>query len=221
MDEASVSIRGFGALGLALLVHRNGDEELRGRVATHLRRRLARGRLQTDLEGATVTALGLLADRESTPLVRKVFEEEGEPHRRGHAALALGLMGDRESLPSLRRALEENRDPWVRREVALALGLLRDSDSVRTLVEMVRSGRTEYARANAALALGRTGGPTASRGMIELLGRKSASGPTRGMAAIALGYLLDRRPISRVAEVAEDLDYTNPLGVLRELLTIL
>jgi HEAT repeat protein len=221
LDDANASIRGFAALGLALLVHRNGDDELRIRVATQLRRRLARGRLAADLKGAVMIALGILGDPESRPLVLGEFAGRGSPRLRGHAALALGLLRARDARERLREALRTERDPWVQREVALALGLLGDSGSARDLAELVRSGRSEYVRANAALALGRIAGPTAARAMIELLGDRRASGPTRGLAAVALGHLLDPRTIPALARVAEDFDYMLPLDVFHELLSIL
>jgi HEAT repeat protein len=221
MDDSNASLRGFAAIGLALLVHRNGDAGLRTRVSDHLRDRLDRKRLSADVKGAVMVALSILGDMKAKPLLLREFTGRGSPQVRGHAAVALGILRSREALPHLRDALEGERDPWVQREVALALGLLGDSESVSRLSNLVKTGRSEYVKANAALALGRIASPTASRAMIGLLGEKLASGPARGMAAIALGNLLDRRTMPALARVAEDLDYMLPLGAFHELLSIL
>jgi HEAT repeat protein len=215
------SQKGFAILGAAVLARSTEDAALKERVASGLRSRLARGKLSQDLKGAAAAALGIIGDRASLPLLSKIVTGRGDPALRGHAAVALGMIGDREALPALRKALDRKGDPRLLREVALALGLLGDSESVRTLVELVREGKTEWVRGNAALGLGRIGGPVAAAAMTELLANSRASGPTRAMAAVALGHLLDEREMPVLAALVEDLDYLLPVPVIQEVLTIL
>jgi HEAT repeat protein len=215
------SHRGFALLALGVLARECGDDALSEKVGAFLRRGLVKGRLSQDLEGAVVTALGVMRDRASVPVLLAKLEDDGNPELRGQVAIALAMIGDREALPTLREALDPKGPSELLRSVSLALGLLGDSESTRRLVNLVRHARSEWVRGNAALALGRIGGPEAARAMIAVLSDERSSAPTRGMGAVALGHMLDAREVPALVVLVEDLDYLLPLESIRELLTIL
>jgi HEAT repeat protein len=216
-----VNQKGLAILAAAIAARTGGDDAVIERVASSYRSRLASGKISHDLRGAAAVSLGILKDRKAVPVLEKILGKRGDPEMRGHVAVALGMIGDREAVPALRAALDAKGDPRLLREVALALGLLGDSESLRDLERLVRRGKTEWIRANASLGLARIGGPIAARAMIDLLADERGSGPSRGMAAVALGHLLDERPLPALAELIEDLDFTLPIEAIQELLTIL
>jgi HEAT repeat protein len=220
-SASDVAQKGFAIMGAAILARETEDAALKERIASNLRSRLSRKKFSHELRGAAAAALGIIGDRASVPLLSKIVTKNGDPVLRGYAAVALGMIGDRDALPALRSALSRKGDPRLLREVALALGLLGDSESIRTLIELVRDGKTEWVRGNAALGLGRIGGPVAGSAMAELLADRKASGPTRAMAAVSLGHLLDMREMPVLAILVQDMDYMMPLPVIQEVLTIL
>jgi HEAT repeat protein len=221
VDHPNASLRGFGAMGLALLGRRNDSEPLRNRIVDFLRPRLSRRGGSAETRGAIAVALGVLGDLPSRPWLLRLVERGGDPRLRGHAAMALALLRAGEARPLLREVLEESNDPWLLQEVALAVGLLGDQEAVTRLSTLVRRGPSEATQVNAALALGRIGNTAALRAIVEMVSSEDLSAPARGMAAVSLGMVLDDRTLPALFVVAEDFDYMLPLASFWELLSIL
>jgi HEAT repeat protein len=221
LDDPRIDLRGFAAIGLGILGRECDDEALREKVATFLRRAIESRRLSGDRRASIAVALGILKDRESVGAIGRIVVSKDTAELRGHAAVALGMIGDRAALPVIRQALDGERDPALLRDLALAAGLLGDSEAIRMLVDLLKSNKSQYQRGNIALALGRVGGPTAANAMVTLLESERSFRRTRAMAAVALGHLLDDRPMPALFTIVEDFDYRLRCEAFVELIRIL
>ena len=209
--------RPFAALGLGLLARRTHDAE----VAKLLLRGLEETG-NTDVRGALSIACGLAGDLGAAPALRRLAGERGDPEMRAQAAMALGLVGDRDgAAPVLRSMLKDAPSPAMQREAAFALGLLGDRDAVKILLGLVADGTSVYVQGSAAVALGRIGSGESCGALVGMLNDKSRPGISRGMAAVALGLLLDRTEGRALASVGADLDWYALTPTVREILDIL
>ncbi len=209
--------RPFAALGLGLLARRGHDPEISALLRKELEQRAG-----PELRGALCIAAGLAGDLEAAPILRKLAGEQGDPEVRAQAAMALGLVGDRDGGPSVLRALlRDAPSPAVQREAAYALGMLGDREAVKVLLDLVVNGAGVYVQGSAAVALGRIGGQESSAALVAMLRDKDKPGIARGMAAVALGLLLDRTDGRALASVGADLDWYLLTPTAREILDIL
>jgi len=175
-----------------------------------------------ELRGALCIAAGLAGDLDAAVVLRKIASEQGDPEVRAQAAMGLGLLGDRDGAPPVLRALlKDSPSPAVQREAAFALGMLGDRDAEKILLDLVVNGQGVYVQGSAAVALGRIGGQESSAALVSMLKNKDKPGISRGMAAVALGLLLDRTDGRAIASVGADLDWYLLTPTAREILDIL
>jgi HEAT repeat protein len=209
--------RPFAAVGLGLVARRSRDAE----TAKFLRRELE-SRAGAEIRGALCVAVGLAGDLDAAPLLRKIAGEQGDPEVRAQAAMALGLVGDKDGAPPvLRSLLADAPSPSCQREAAFALGMLGDRDAEKILIGLVLDGSSVYVQGSAAVALGRIGGRESSAALTAMLKDKKTPGIARGMAAVALGLLLDRTDGRALAGVGADLDWRLLTPTAREILDVL
>lgn len=202
--EETGTLRSFGALGLAILAREHGATD----VAPYLRAGLDDA-VDPSLQGAFVTALGIVGDAASRERLVGILRSAGEPALRGHAAVALGMMNARDVRPEIRALVRErNVDPELQRELAIALGLMGDREAVRILTEALRRAGNDFIRGSITLALGHVGDASAVEVLAAMaLDRKGTVDATRSQAVAALGLLGEDEPIPVLRAISIDNNY--------------
>jgi len=190
-EDADGDVRSFAALGLGLAGDAGAVPFLQDTLLQSLR---AVGREHRELQVALVTALGLLKDPASAPLLQRVIlsAEVRDERLRAHAASALGRLGDVAVVPPLLASLAAAKDPAVRRAVVIALGSFPVEPVTVRLEEVLRRDSDAAVRGLAAVSLARTAGEKAVAVLAEHTAVRHPRS-VRGFAALALGLTGDRR----------------------------
>lgn len=144
------SDRAACALALGLAGHRKAAPAIRAELQRGNRIFVARA----------VTALGLLDDEASIPLVREILRTSKDPGVQREGTMALALLRRAAAIPDLLAVLENARTTFVRGAVAEAIGLVGNESAVEPLLRIARDrNRQGEERAMALAALGRIGDP--------------------------------------------------------------
>jgi HEAT repeat protein len=117
---------------------------------------------------------------------------------RREAALALTLLADVESTVALTRALSDEEP--VRRAATLALGRIEAAEATTALLNVLESDATAWREAAVALSRHHHD-PTVTERLTQLLSNRETDEHVRRGAALALGALLAKEPLSMEAPV--------------------
>ena len=185
----SQNVRAHAALALGILSKRLEPELAWAQT-------LQRAFLATknDVErGSIATALGLMEDQGSMPLLLDAFQRTNDEALKGHLAIALAGLGGSSARGTLRRALEDSlRRPVALRQIATALGLAGDTQAAPALIRNLKEARTTATRAALASALAWVADVRAIGPLLELLEEPEVTSEARAFAAVALGILAER-----------------------------
>jgi len=217
--------RPFAALALGLL----------GRAAPRSRQELA-GLIRPELArlkgdklnlGALAIALGMLEDRDSIRLLRRIVAEKGlRPWLRGCAATSVAMIGSRTARVPVLSALREREDRDLRTATATAAGMLGDPRGAEHLIGVLAHPKSsQFCIGSATLALGPLGDRRAVDPMLAILeaGKTEGMYPdlTRALVVVALGQMADRRPLRVLFRLSRDINYRASVPALDEILCIL
>ncbi len=184
-SDADPAVRTAALLASGLLGEPSAAAGLRADLERSLGAAARDGR---ETRVAAVSALGLLRDRASTPLLGRIASSRTlrDDLLRAHALTALGRIGDPAAIPVLLGVLREEPDASIRRSAALALGCFRGPEVEADLLLALEGDSDALVAGYAALSLGRAGGAGAVKALSERTGLRH-SRSLRGFAALALG----------------------------------
>jgi hypothetical protein len=144
-------------------------------------------------------AIGELFDQKARKPLAEVVRRP-DATLRARAGIALGKLGDRRAAPALLEGIGHS-DFDVRRRSVHYLGMVGGADGIGPLLDLSVDPRLRYL---CTLALGRIGGSTHDERvlpyLLDHLGDDEFA-DVRGYAAVALGYLGDRRAVPALARV--------------------
>ncbi len=212
-SSGTSSVKPWAGLGMGLLARElRQTEDGHPAIASFgeiLRDALVREKNNERL-GALAIACGLSGDLEAESLLLDRLERTREETTRGYVALSLGLMNSRESIPTIQEIIRESKyRPELLRQAAVALGVLGDKRIVDDLVEMMRVAKGLGSQAAIASALGFIGDERSVEPLVDMLedrdGRYTAT--ARGLAAAALGIVIDADALPWNSVISTDLNY--------------
>jgi HEAT repeat protein len=147
--------------------------------------------------GAWCVALGLCGDLDSAPALRERLTSVNDDAALGRVAVSLGLLNDRQAKPQLRQLVAgASFRPTILREGSIGLALLGDKQVIDDLLETLRSRRSLAIQSAAVTSLGFVADKRAIAPLAELLEDPEQRELTRAYAAIALGTICERHPLS-------------------------
>ncbi|MCB9831182.1 MAG: HEAT repeat domain-containing protein [Planctomycetes bacterium] len=194
--EVETRTRAFAALGIGLIGARErdlGDTSARQALEAMLADR--DNERQVDLQAAPITALGIMKDRESVPVLTAFLRDRRRPAMlRAQAATALAKIGDVSARGALVEGLED-KDNAVVQSCAQGLGLIArpdDKEIVDRLQKLLRSAPDVGAKNFAIMALAQIGGEDNRNLLCRLIGGGNTT--ERAFAALALGVYLHQHP---------------------------
>jgi HEAT repeat protein len=157
-----------------------------------------------EIRGVSAVCLGILGFRAAAGEIRAVAIQAGDSDLRARCLEALGMLEDQAAVEPVRVMLAEKRDPSLRLEAARCLILLGDPTVFQALVDMARDASGSYVRVTACNLLGVAGDARAVDTLVEFATDRKQQDVVRIHAVAALGNLLDREPIPRLALFAMD-----------------
>ncbi len=212
-DAGGNSDKPFLALALGLAKHTPS--------ARSIRKELSRAPTKS-VRGAYCTALGLMGDQGSIPLIEVEAQTRGDIWLPGYAALALGMLQSRRSAEMLRERLKKENDSRLRMNLGVALGLLHDPAARQFFIETLESkDGTIYERGSAAMSLGVLRINAALPNLKAVYADKKEKDLVRAMAIVSLGVLADPSPLPKLSRFAIDNNYGVSVDPLNEVLSIL
>jgi hypothetical protein len=159
--------------------------------------------------GAYALALGMRRDVEAREQLVGRFFAVKEATARAHLAVALGLLGERSSIEALRSVLPAAAwQPDLLRGIALGLGLLGDENLVPDLVKQMDETDSTARKGVCAWALALVGDARAVEPIMALLEDETVSDLVRGIAALAIGFIVE--PLERPWKTPLALDVAYP-----------
>jgi HEAT repeat protein len=157
-----------------------------------LRADLASGSGSQKLKSHICTALGLMNDKNSIPLIQELVAQKGDQDLRKRAAVALGLLRDPDAVNVLERVIQESKNTKaILGAATVALGYIGDTKAVPILARMVENPRGDV------------------------------QDVTRAFATVALGFLGDKDDIPLLSRIHENSNYLANTEGVGELLSIL
>ncbi|MDO9540946.1 MAG: HEAT repeat domain-containing protein, partial [Kiritimatiellia bacterium] len=158
-------------------------------------------------EGAR--GIGAIGEGKGIPILLKMLSDPEEDVRI-KAITSLAWLQAQEAVPVLAKSLAEDKSKWIKRRCAQALGQIGDKRVIPLLMKYMRN-EDSYLAENSILALGWLQAKEAVPGLIEVLNEKKQFFPAGGdwreavspsaSAAIALGYIGDKRAMQPLLEV--------------------
>jgi len=148
-------------------------------------------------------ALGIAADTDAAPLLRKALETEKNDSLRGAYAIALGLLADQGARTVLEAQVKDRGRIWAQGYGGLAIGMARIEASAPVLRKELEATRDPRLRANLAVGLGLLHDPRAREWFIATL-KGDGTIYERGGAAMALGLLRINEAVPLLVAVWRD-----------------
>lgn len=217
--------RAFAALGLAILCERwVGDPQCRENRDSALKtlRTAFEKEKAPHIRGGLAIALGIARDATAGPMLLSAMSAGRDPAYRGYVALALGMVRYAPAVaPMLTLMQASDNQPLLKQQTAIGLGLLGSRDVIGPLVDVLKEGKTSFMLCSATQALGFVGDRTAVKPLIEVMDGEKNTALARGYAAIALGNIVDPRPIPAVALIAANHNYLANTACLAEMFYVL
>ncbi|MDD3928153.1 MAG: HEAT repeat domain-containing protein, partial [bacterium] len=152
--------------------------------------------------------IGAVGEKKGVPILLKMLADKDE-NVRVNAVISLAWLQAKEAVPVLSRLLKEDKSKWIKRRCAQALGQIGDRSVIPLLQEYIESS-DPYLAENAILSLGWLRAEGAVDGLIKVMKEKRLLFPAfawqeavspSGCAAIALGYIGDKRALEPLLEV--------------------
>ncbi len=176
--------------------------------------------------GALAVACGLAGAREVIPALLNRLDKtslrgnraaagarKGAPAYSGGflpwGVLSLGMLGDTAQVSRVRAIFKKYSHARVRENAAIALALLQGRASVRGLVDVLKNAGTMHTKAAIVTALGILPDPSmkAIEALIDVYRDDSQNDQVRAMAIIALGAMVDPRPVPLSVMLTRDYNY--------------
>ncbi|MCA9321400.1 MAG: HEAT repeat domain-containing protein, partial [Planctomycetes bacterium] len=173
--------------------------------------------------GAYAVALGIMGYDSAGDDILEVLEDGGPADLRSHLCISLGLMRFEKALKAIQETVKDKVDVDLRRNAAIALGLMGDKTAVESLkAEIADSANSQAVHGAVVQGLGFIGDVSAVDTLAEMVrDRVKYKDATRAFAAVALGLLGDKDPISVLVNLAENNNYIIRTDAMGEVLTIL
>ncbi|MDD3927311.1 MAG: HEAT repeat domain-containing protein, partial [bacterium] len=152
--------------------------------------------------------IGAVGEKKGVPILLKMLADKDE-NVRVNAVISLAWLQAKEAVPVLSRLLKEDKSKWIKRRCAQALGQIGDR-SVIPLLRTYIDSSDPYLAENAILSLGWLQAEEAVDDLIKVMKEKRLIFPAfawqeavspSGCAAIALGYIGDKRALEPLLEV--------------------
>ncbi len=160
--------------------------------------------------GAIAVALGLAGSLDARDVLRETLVAQSKrPDVVGYVALGLGLLQDRRAITDLRVLRQGSlRRPFVMMQCVRALGLLGDKDLVGELISELAAPSVTLIRLSALVsALAQIGDRSCLPALQDLMANQDVSPLTRAFAAVALGGICDKSPMSWNSVYATQVNY--------------
>ncbi|MHC4470256.1 MAG: HEAT repeat domain-containing protein [Planctomycetota bacterium] len=205
----------YGAMALGLMA----DDSSGKFFAEHLSKEERKG-FRSEVHSAMAMALGLTDDRRAIRDLRDIaLRGQLEPDYRGYAAFSLGVLGDTSIKEELKSEIRDHDRHELLRSGCWAVGLLGDRTDVPWLIECLKldDERMHQVRGAAALAIGLIGDEAAVAPLVKMAREDQDTG-NRAFAIAALGCLIDKEPLPRIARLFENVHYRLHTPTAREAL---
>ena len=219
------TMRPWAALSLGVFGHwlQAANEELSPASDIALRAAIRTSNRPLDL-GAFALAAGMRRDQEAAETLRTKMAKVRDLSGLAYCATGLGMIGNRESGDLLLEMIgNAKRFSSITSSIGLALGMLGDVDIVDNLVEKFTLAEADEERAGYLVALGQIGDVRSIDLLVDTLKMADRSSSLRETAAVALGWVGDRRalpwrtalvPGTNYASAPESLTNSERTGVL-------
>ena len=219
------TMRPWAALSLGVFGHwlEAANEDLSPLTGVALRAAIRNSNRPLDL-GAFALAAGMRRDQEAAEIVRKKMTKVRDLPALAYAATGLGMIGNRESVELLQEMLRDTkRFSKITSSVGLALGMLGDTEIVSDLIGKFTLTESDDERAGYVAALGGIGDARCIELLVDTLKTADRPSAVREAAAVALGWVGDRRALpwrtalvrgTNYASAPESLTNSKRTGVL-------
>ncbi|MBI4835065.1 MAG: HEAT repeat domain-containing protein [Planctomycetes bacterium] len=136
-NDKDSRVRQFAAVSLAQL----GDKS----VCDALRKMLTDKKLDYNVKGVVIIALGIMGDEKSADLLRETVSSKKDPFLRPASIIGLGLLKDKKAVPVLINTLktEQMSDPVAFLYTVQALGMIGDEQAVPTLETLYKKAQED------------------------------------------------------------------------------
>jgi HEAT repeat protein len=200
--------RAYGALALGFLGSQEGAPALRLALVESFE---YRGQAIEEFRAAVVAALGMLRDKESVPILRRVLQSPTSGAEiRAASVIALGRIGDGAGIAAVMKGVEDNHVE-VRRAAVQALGIFGDALAKPALIQAFEQDGDVQVRNFAAIALAEIGGSGVLNPLVSGLARTNPRA-LRGYSALALGILGDASAVPELRKIIEMKDESSLRG---------
>ncbi|MHC4779147.1 MAG: HEAT repeat domain-containing protein [Planctomycetota bacterium] len=160
LEHKNFDVRGSAALALG-----RAGSKVKDIALPHLEK-MTKDKHWVPAESA-VLALGMLAAKESVPVLTAILENTKAKHRmRANAAVALGLIGEKSSSRTMMDIMNKrSEEEQVKAACMMGLALMKEEAAGLSLLAILNNrGEKEDLRAMAATALGKMGLPEVRKG---------------------------------------------------------
>lgn len=158
--------------------------------------------------GAFAIGFGLTQNSNATQMLVEKMRETSQDELKGYCALSLGMLDAREQVSELETLIESNvRRPELQKQIAISLGLLRDHQIADKLVDQLIQAKTLAQRSAYATSLGWVGDQRSIDSLLKLMSDKSLTPTSKAFVVVALGRIVDPRPLPWNAQFLKDFHY--------------
>ena len=206
-------------LCLSAALFGRGFPEHADEIAKDLRR-VASKSGQKERQAAAIVSLGVLGDKASLPILKRLYDGSKDKLIKGYVAETLGILDDKSQRKALLGLVQEDPTGSVRYRAALGLGFTADSELVKSLAETLATTRSGEAKVALARVLGELGDRTVLSALIRVAGDKDADVWTRRRALGAIGMIAEEEDHAWTRSFHRGANYTAATPTLRTVLSL-
>jgi HEAT repeat protein len=206
----------YASLGLAIM----GSDISNAYFEEYLDKK-HRSKYRDENHSSMALAAGLLDMADIANKLRDIVRKgDIDQDYRGYAAFSLGIMGDGDSKQQISAAMKKNKKrAHLLRSGCWAIGLMGDASDVPMLIEILKTEENgmHEVRGAAAIAIGLIGDASAVEPLVKIAKNDPVTS-NRAFAIAALGCLIDKDPVPRMAQLFDTINYRERYDVVKDVL---